>query len=45
MPGLSQAKYPIPIQAKYAVASPQINGEDHRRAGHTASPTMATAAA
>jgi len=45
MPGLSQAKYPIPIQAKYAAASAQISGEVHRRASHAASPTIATAAA
>jgi hypothetical protein len=43
MPGMSQVKYAIPIHAKYAVAKAQINGAA-RRTGHSASPTMATAA-
>ena len=43
MPGMSQVKYAIPIHAKYAAAKAQMN-RDARRTGHSASPTMATAA-
>jgi len=43
MPGASQAKYPIPIHAKYAAARTQISCDD-RRVGQSASPTIATAA-